>query len=177
MTLVAIGVNFVKCAKMGVRFWRAAIMTAQNFQQIYQELVLLLKEHNLDWVVEQAASIDEFSPVDRSLLDPTSAPSQVAGSTSQALLTKPAIQPVQVQLLHLIDAVERVVIDTTDMEGALVDFLGETGNQLKMPLTLGFPTDDTDVETLSVPPDRYQAIAELRQFLKTLRQEVISGVD
>jgi hypothetical protein len=103
---------------MGVRLWRAAIMTAQNFQQIYQELVLLLKEHNLDWVVEQAASIDALSPVDQMAIDPTS-----------------------------------------DMEGALVEFLGETGNHLKRPLTLGFATDGTGVETLNLTADRYQAIA------------------
>ncbi len=161
---------------MGMRFWVAA-MTTQNFQQIYQELVLLLKEYNLDWVVEQTAPITEFSPVDLTAIAPTSAPGQVAGSTSQALLTKPAIQPDQAQLLHLIDAIERVVVDTTEMEGELVDFLDETGDHLKMPLSMGFASDDTAVERLNISADQHQAIAELRQFLKTLRQEVVFGVD
>jgi hypothetical protein len=149
-------------------------MPAQDFQQIYQELVLLLKEHNLDWVVDQAAGLGD---VNQTAIGLTSTPSQATGSTAQALLTKPVVQPAQIQLLHLIDAVERVVIDTTDMEGALVDFLDETGSNLQTPLTLGFATDDTSVETVNVPIDRRQAIAELRQFLKTLRQEVTSGVD
>jgi hypothetical protein len=65
-----------------------------------------------------------------------------------------------------------VNIDTTDMEGELVNFLDETGDRLNTPLTLGFAGDDSDIEPLTGMPDRYQAIAELRQFLKTLRQEL-----
>jgi hypothetical protein len=143
-------------------------MSEQNFQQIYQELVLLLKDHNLDWVVDQAASIDDHPPENQVAIAP---------ARSTALLTKPAIQPAQAQLLHLIEAAERVIIDTTEMEGELVNFLDETGNHLKTHLTLGFASEDSSIETLSLPPDRYQAIAELRQLLKTLRQEIMSGVD
>jgi hypothetical protein len=147
-------------------------MTEQSFQQIYRELVLLLSEHNLGWVVDQAASIDSQVAINDSSV---SFPTEI--STTQALLTKPTIQTAQAKLVHLIDAAERIVIDTTDMEGALVNFLGETGDRLNAPLTLGFAGDDSDIEPLTGSPDRYQAIAELRQFLKTLRQEVVSGVD
>jgi hypothetical protein len=146
-------------------------MTEQNFQQIYQELVLLLDDHNLGWVVEQAASIDKAS------IDASSVSLPTERTATQALLTKPTIQTAQARLVHLIDAAERIVIDTTDMEGELVNFLDETGDRLNTSLTLGFASDNSVIEPLTGSPDRYQTIAELRQFLKTLRQEVMSGVD
>jgi hypothetical protein len=54
------GVNVVKCAKMRVCFWREATMTARNFEQVYPELVLLLKEQNLVWLIDQAAPIGDL---------------------------------------------------------------------------------------------------------------------
>jgi hypothetical protein len=58
-------VNFVKYAKMRTRFWPEATMTARNFEQIDQELVLLLKEQNLAWIIDQAALIDDLYPVNK----------------------------------------------------------------------------------------------------------------
>jgi hypothetical protein len=73
-------------------------------------------------------------------------------------------------------ATERIVVDTTDMEGALVNFLTEQGERLHSPVKLGFVADE---ETASVPatidmsPDRRQAATELRRFLRAIGMAVL----
>jgi hypothetical protein len=103
---------------------------------------------------------------------------QAETASTQAVLTKPVAKMAQAQLLRLIEATERIVLDTTDMEGELVSFLAVQGERLNSPINLGFvENDDTMPTMIAVSPDRRQAATELRQFLQVLRQEVIAGVD
>jgi hypothetical protein len=87
-----------------------------------------------------------------------------AQTTSQAVLTKPKTYTEQEQLLLLIDAVERLVVGSIEIEGALVDFLVEETERLQSPITLSFESDNV----LALTPEdegleaRRPAIAELR---------------
>ncbi len=86
----------------------------------------------------------------------------------------------EVELLRLIEATERIVVDTIDMEGELANFLIAQGERLHSPVKLGFVADAntaTVATTIDVSPDRRQAATELRQFLQALRQTVMAGVD
>jgi hypothetical protein len=150
-------------------------MSEQDYEQIYQELVSMLNEFKLGWVVEQveAKSLID-SPSD---LDPSLIPANTA--TPQAVLTKPAIKTTQNQLLRLIEAAERVVVDTSEVEDQLLDFVTEQSQRLHQPMQLGFAAEDSNIITtqVTISFDRRQAVTELRQLLQTLRQEVIAGVN
>lgn len=106
-------------------------MTGADCQQVHQELVLMLNDLNLGWVVEQAAHC---------------------------------------QILDLIDTIERLVLDTQDMEHELIDFLATV--QFPATVTLSFASEGQLVETVEESSDRRREIAELRPLLNTLRQEV-----
>jgi hypothetical protein len=151
-------------------------MTEQDCQQTYQELVTMLQDLQLGWVIEQ---VELNVPSDLSgYFD--EAQRQAETTSAQAVLTKPVTRMAQAQLLRLIEATERIVADTTDMEGALVNFLAVQGERLNSPISLGFVTDEdtaTVPTMIAVSPDRRQAATELRQFLQVLRQEVMAGVD
>jgi hypothetical protein len=151
-------------------------MNEQDCQQTYQELVTMLQDLQLGWVIEQ---VELNVPRDLSgYFD--EAQRQAETASTQAVLTKPLTRMAQAQLLRLIEATERIVVDTTDMEGELVNFLAVQGERLNGPISLGFVADE---DTVTVPtmidmsPDRRQAATELRQFLQMLRQEVMAGVD
>jgi hypothetical protein len=149
-------------------------MTEQDCQQTYQELVTMLQDLQLSWVTEQ---VELSVPSDLSgYFD--EAQRQAETASTQAVLTKPVAKMAQAQLLRLIEATERIVLDTTDMEGELVSFLAVQGERLNSPINLGFvENDDTMPTMIAMSPDRRQAATELRQFLQVLRQEVIAGVD
>jgi hypothetical protein len=149
-------------------------MTEQDCQQTYQELVAMLQDLQLGWVIEQ---VELNVPSDLSgYFD--EAQRQAETASTQAVLTKPVTKMAQAQLLRLIEATERIVVDTTDMEGELVSFLAVQGERLNGPTSLGFVANDDTVPTMvAVSPDRRQAAIELREFLQVLRQEVIAGVD
>jgi hypothetical protein len=151
-------------------------MTEQDCQQTYQELVTMLQDLQLGWVIEQ---VELSVPSDLSgYFD--EAQRQAETASTQAVLTKPVTKMAQAQLLRLIEATERIVVDTTDMEGELVNFLTEQGERLHSPTKLGFIADEETASapaTIDVSPDRRQAATELRQFLQVLRQEVMAGVD
>jgi hypothetical protein len=149
-------------------------MTEPECQQTYQELVAMLQDLQLGWVVEKTeAQVQQGKMADTEALD---VPAQTA---SQAVLTKPETYTEQEQLLLLIDAVERLVVGSIEIEGALVDFLVEETERLQSPITLSFESDSVPALT---PEDegleaRRPAIAELRQILQALRQEATSGVE
>jgi hypothetical protein len=151
-------------------------MTEQDCQQTYQELVTMLQDLQLGWVIEQ---VELRVPSDLSgYFD--EAQRQAETASAQAVLTKPVTRLAQAQLLRLIEATEHIVVDTTDMEGELVNFLTEQGERLHSPVKLGFVADEdtaTVPATINVSPDRRQAATELRRFLRTLRQAVMAGVD
>jgi hypothetical protein len=151
-------------------------MTEQDCQQTYQELVAMLQDLQLGWVIEQV----ELSVPSDLLGYFDEARRQAETTSAQAVLTKPVTKLAQAQLLRLIEATERIVVDTTDMEGALVNFLTEQGERLHSPVKLGFVADEETASTpvtIDVSPDRRQAATELRRFLRTLRQAVMAGVD
>jgi hypothetical protein len=151
-------------------------MTEQDCQQTYQELVAMLQDLHLGWVIEQ---VELNVPSDLSgYFD--EAQRQAETASTQAVLTKPLAKMAQAQLLRLIEATERIVVETTGMEGELVNFLAVQDERLNGPVSLGFVTDEnigTAPTMIAVSPDRRQAATELRQFLQVLRQEVIAGVD
>ncbi len=151
-------------------------MTEQDCQQTYQELVTMLQDLQLGWVIEQ---VELNVPSDLSeYFD--EAQRQAETTSAQAVLTKPVTRMAQAQLLRLIEATERIVVDTTDMEGELVNFLAVQGERLHSPVKLGFVAEEETASaptTIAVSPDRRQAATELRQFLQVLRQEVMAGVD
>jgi hypothetical protein len=151
-------------------------MTEQDCQQTYQELVTMLQDLQLGWVIEQ---VELNVPSDLSgYFDDDQRRAETA--STQAVLTKPVTKMVQAQLLRLIEATERIVVDTTDMEGELVNFLDVQGERLHNPVKLGFVAEEETASaptTIAVSPDRRQAATELRQFLQSLRQEVMAGVD
>jgi hypothetical protein len=151
-------------------------MTEQDCQQTYQELVAMLQDLQLGWVIEQ---VELNVPSDLSgYFD--EAQRQAETASTQAVLTKPVTRMAQAQLLRLIEATERIVADTTDMEGELVNFLAVQGERLNGPISLGFVADEDTVTVptmIDVSPDRRQAATELREFLQVLRQEVMAGVD
>jgi hypothetical protein len=151
-------------------------MTEQDCQQTYQELVTMLQDLQLGWVIEQ---VELSVPSDLSgYFD--EAQRQAETASTQAVLTKPVTRMAQAQLLRLIEATERIVADTTDMEGELVNFLAVQGERLNGPISLGFVADEDTVTVptmIDVSPDRRQAATELREFLQVLRQEVMAGVD
>ncbi len=152
-------------------------MTGADCQQVYQELILMLNDLKLDWVVEQVRSQLSEVTIDRAV-----AIENFDGTSSQAVLTKPGTLTsyeisAQRQLLDLIDTIERLVLDTREMEHELVDFLATVQSPTLATATLGFASEGQLVETVEELSDRRHAIAELRPLLNTLRQEVESGVD
>jgi hypothetical protein len=152
-------------------------MTKQDCQRVYQELAQMLRETQLGWIVEQVETlVNTGKTFDVDLLSPQ----VVSGSISpHAVLSKPETYTAQEQLLLLIDTAERLVVDTANVEGALVDFLSEEEQRLNAPVTLEFASEDASViDQLMVNQltDRRVAAAELRQLLQALRQEVVTGV-
>jgi hypothetical protein len=127
-------------------------MTELKCQQTYQELGAILQDFQLGWVFEK-----------------------VEAKIHRGKTTQPEIYTEQERLLLLIEAVARLVVGAIDIEGALVDFLVEETERLQSPITLSF---ESGIPALT-PEDegleaRRPAIAELRQILKTLRQEAAS---
>lgn len=117
-------------------------MTEQDCQQVYQDLADLLQSLQLGWVVEQAkTSLHTIGVMGHD--QPAVIVDGPASSSTQAVLAKSVTHTAQNQLIRLIDAAQRVVVDTTEMEGALVDFLAEVGQHLPTPLTLGFASEDS----------------------------------
>lgn len=152
-------------------------MTEDDCQQVHQDLILMLNDLNLGWVVEQTRSQLTEATVDRAV-----AIGNFEGTSSQALLTRPNTltnheRSAQRMLLDLIDTIERLVLDTREMENDLVDFLATMRSSTPTAATLGFTSEGGLVETVKDSIDHRQAIAELRPLLNTLRQEVESGVD
>jgi hypothetical protein len=152
-------------------------MTEQDCQQVYQELAAMLQDLQLGWVVEQ---VESRSPLledsDPEHLGYSSV--QVETTSSQAVLTKPTTHTAQEQLLLLIDAAERIIVDTAEIKGELINFLSEQEERLNTAVTMGFASDDNNFVMQPVeeePTDRRQVVAELRQLLQALRQEATSG--
>jgi hypothetical protein len=149
-------------------------VTEQDCLETYQELATMLQDLQLGWLVEQveASMVQDLSgQAEESSLRSTT-------TTTQALLTKPLTNTAQARLLNLIEATERIVVGTTEIEGALVDFLAEQGERFHHPMSLSFADDEGAASPpIEVSPDRRQAATELRQFLQVLRQEVLAGVD
>jgi hypothetical protein len=154
-------------------------MTEQECQQVYQELATLLQDLNLGGVVEQVeARVQAGKLEDRESLADRALQTEIG--SAQAVLTKPATYTAQERLLLLIDTVERIVVDTTEIKGALVEFLTEESTRLQAPVTLSFEADRSPLLTESDAQgleERRQAIGELRQLLQTLRQEAFPVVD
>jgi hypothetical protein len=148
-------------------------MTEPECQQTYQELVTMLQDFQLGWVVKKAElQIQQGKMANVQLLDA----SFKAGS--QAGLTDSETHTGQEQLLLLIDAVERFVVGAIEIEGALVDFLSEETERLQSPVTLSFEADAPALTSEDEGLEgRRSAIAELRQILQALRQEATSDVD
>lgn len=154
-------------------------MTEQECQQVYHELAQMLRELQLDWVVDKVdLLVQTGKTMDVDLTD-----DHMAGTGSvspHAVLTKPLTYTAQEQLLLLIDTIERIMIDTTEVEGALVDFLSEEGQRLNAPFTLAFASEDTllpDQFMVECVTERRPVAAELRQLLQDLRQEALTGVN
>jgi hypothetical protein len=149
-------------------------VTEQDCLDTYQEFITMLQDLQLSWLVEQVeiSMVQDLSGYSEEPLLPATAPS------TQAVLIKPVTGTAQARLLKLIEATERIVVETTEIEGLLVDFLAEQGERLHSPMSLRFAEDDGSVSPpIEVSSDRRQAATELRQFLQVLRQEVLAGVD
>jgi hypothetical protein len=152
-------------------------MTEQDCQQVYQELAAMLQDLQLGWVVEQ---VESRVPLPEDMDSEHSGYSSVQAemTSSQAVLTKPVTHTAQEKLLLLIAAAERIVIDTTEIKGELINFLSKQEERLNTAVTMGFASDDNNFTTQPVveePTDRRQVVAELRQLLQALRQEATSG--
>ena len=137
-------------------------MAGSDCQQVHQELILMMNELNLNWVVDQSRSQLSEVTVDRPV-----AVEKFEGTSSQALLTKPGTLTipeisVQRQLLTLIDTIERLVLDTQDMENEWIDFLATVESPTPAAATLSFASEGGLVETIEESIDRRQAIVELR---------------
>jgi hypothetical protein len=150
-------------------------MTEQNCQQVYQELAAMLQDLQLGWVVEQ---VESRVPLPEEMDSEHSGYSSVQAemTSSQAVLTKPTTHTAQEQLL--LSAAERIVVDTTEIKGELINFLSEQEERPNTPVTIGFASDDNNFATQPVvedPTDRRQVVAELHQLLQALRQETTSG--
>jgi hypothetical protein len=149
-------------------------MTEPECQQTYQELVAMLQDLQLGWVVEKVE--EQIQRGKMADTEPMDVPAQ---TTSQAVLTKPETYTEQEQLLLLINAVERLVVGSIEIEGALVDFLVEETERLQSPITLSFESDSVPALT----PEgegleaRRPAVAELKRILQVLRQEALSGAE
>jgi hypothetical protein len=89
-------------------------MTEQDCQQVYQELAAMLQDLQLGWVVEQVESRVPLLE-DKDLEHSGYSSVQTETTSSQAVLTKPATHTAQEQLLLLIAAAERIVVDTTEI--------------------------------------------------------------
>jgi hypothetical protein len=140
-------------------------MTEPECLQVCQELVTMLQDFQLGWVVKKAESqIQQGKMANVQLLDA----SFKAGS--QVGLTDSETQTGQEQLLLLIDAVERFVVGAIEIEGALVDFLAEETERLQSLVTLSFEADAPALTSEDEGLEgRRSAIAELRQITQTLR--------
>ncbi|MGG6270892.1 hypothetical protein ACQ4M3_41460 [Leptolyngbya sp. AN03gr2] len=151
-------------------------MTGSECQQVYQELVTLLQDLQFGWVVEQVeAQLQATTLVE---METWEQPAQVESNTPQAVLVKPITGGVQERLLLLVDAVERMIVDSIEIEGALVDFLAEETHRLHAPVSIEFESDPLALlaSTDQGLEERRPAIAELRQLLQELRQEALAGV-
>jgi hypothetical protein len=152
-------------------------MTEQDCQQAYQELASMLQDLQLGWVVEQVESrvplLEDIDPEHSGYSS-----GQAATTSSQAVLAKPVTHTAQEQLLLLIDAAERIVVDTTEIKGELINFLSEQEERLNSDVTMSFASDDGNSlmqPVVEEPTERCQVVAELRQLLQALRHEATAG--
>jgi hypothetical protein len=148
-------------------------MTEQEYQQVYQELATMLYDLQLGWIAEQVETkiySGEISEEDLAV--------QLEAATTQAVLVKSEISVAQAKLLYLIDAVEKLVISSLEIEGVLVDFLVEQSTRSCSPTTLSFESENAPLLTSSDAglEQRQDEIAQLRELLQALRQEAFSGV-
>jgi hypothetical protein len=146
-------------------------MTEQEYQQVYQDLAVMLQDLQLGWIVEQV----EAKTHSGEMLEENLA-AQSEATATQAVLVRSEISAAQAQLLRLIDAVEKMVISSLEIEGALVDFLAEQSTRTC--LTLSFESENIPLLTSSDAglEQRQDEIAQLRELLQALRQEAFSGV-
>jgi hypothetical protein len=165
---------------MKTAVFKCAAMTEEDYQQTYQELATMLKDMQLGWVVKQVEILVRSEGATASL---DNRPGITRADSPQALLTKSAPYTAQEQLLLLIDATERLVVDSTEIEGDLVQFLESEEQRLQQPVTIEFASDDFKADKSKTPfrregiTERCQAAAALRQLLQKLRQEATVGVD
>jgi hypothetical protein len=90
----------------------------------------MLQDFQLGWVVQKVESqIQQGKIANMESLDAS------VKYSAQAVLTDSETHTGQEQLLPLIDAVERLVVEAIEIEGALVDFLVEETERLQSPIT------------------------------------------
>lgn len=143
-------------------------MTEQEYQQVYQELAAMLRDLQLGWIVEQVEAKFQAGGMSEENLAV-----QPETNTAQAVLVKLEILTAQAQFICLIDAVERIVVGSIELEGALVDFLAEKSKQSQSPITLSFEAEGAPLLTSSDSglAERQSAITQLKELLQALRQE------
>ena len=136
---------------------------------VYKQLVEILNEFRLGWIAEQ---VEVAIRTGKSIEEE---------SSKKELTTRTEAYTAQEQLLLLIDAAEHAVVDTTEIEGELNDFLKQERERLNTRLEMVFLSEQENVATLKISSDslaeRRKASAELRQLLNELRKEAVNRVD
>ncbi|MBD1858037.1 MULTISPECIES: hypothetical protein [Leptolyngbya] len=116
-------------------------MAEQECQQVYQELVAMLQEFRLGGIVEQVKAKIHAGELSEDLAV------QPGVNTAQAALVKPENSTAQAQLLRLIGAVERILVGSIELEGALVDSLVEESKRSQSSMTLSFESESSPLLT------------------------------
>ncbi|CAC5345680.1 MULTISPECIES: hypothetical protein [Planktothrix] len=146
-------------------------MTQEDCLAIYQALVEMLNSIKLGWVTEQVADVISAGKTTEELVSGRKSPNLKLNYYSP-----------QEQLLLLINAIEKSVINTGEIETEILDiFRHETQNSdLKPELRFTSSVDRKgtmfkySIESVN---SRQQHRQELKKLLEQLRQEIGTNVD
>ncbi len=140
-------------------------MNEQECAVAYQELVEILNQFQLGWLVEKVADVIKRG---KKVLV------QDNGQKASHLEVEPLTN--REQLFLLIDAIERALVETAAMEVEISDFLREQNLESKIITSDGKQETVHDYRRSVVYPRKENADA-LKELLEELRQDALAHVD
>ncbi|MBG1270860.1 hypothetical protein [Nostoc sp. WHI] len=145
-------------------------MNNNEYKNLYDQLKKILKEYNLTWVVEQVnETIREGKIVNVEESFPRKSKTKTHRIKKENFSEKE-------KLFLLIDAFERIILDSSEIENELNEFLTEENRESILdPKLLFSEEDDEDYQVIFYTDSvkvRQQIAMELKNLLDMLRKEV-----
>lgn len=145
-------------------------MDNNEYKNLYDQLKKILSEYNLTWVVEQVnETIHEGKIVNVEESLPRKSKTKTHRIKQENFSEKE-------KLFLLIDAFERIILDSSEIENELNEFLTEENRESILdPKLLFSEEDDEDYQVIFYTDSvklRQQIAMELKNLLDMLRKEV-----